>query len=389
MNPVTPAPGDLTPDDLAHLQAALALAEQARPICPPNPAVGCVIANRDRRVLAQGHTQATGGPHAEAVAIQHAAAAGVSLQGATAYVTLEPCSHFGRTPPCADALVAAGVARVVVALADPHPLVAGAGLQRLRAAGVQVDLLPVDHPVARAAREINLGFLSRVQRRRPWVRLKVAASLDGLTALPDGRSQWITGPAARQDGQRHRARAGAVLTGIGTVRADDPLLNVREPAGARQPLRVVADSRLSLSPQARLLSTGDPVWLYTRADALAAQADRAQALRSLGVEIRVLSTVAAGGLDLHALLADLAAHALVNELHVEAGATLNGALIAAGLVDEYLVYLAPRLLGQGRGMWNLPPLAGLDQSIDLRWTDLAPVGDDLRILAREAGRDEF
>lgn len=380
--PMTAA--DLPGDDLLHLQAALDLAQAARPICPPNPAVGCVIVSATGQVLASGHTQATGGPHAEAVALRDAAARGLALQGATAYVTLEPCSHFGRTPPCADALVAAGVARVVVALRDPNPLVGGQGLDRLRAAGIRVDLLDAAHPLAVQARDINLGFLSRILRRRPWVRLKVAASLDGLTALPDGRSQWITGPEARADGHALRARAGAVLTGIGTALADDPQLTARGVDAPRQPLRVLLDSRLRLPDGARLLDTAQELRIYT-ADA---GTPRAQALRERGVTI-VAAPGPQGRLDLATVAADLATAAQVNELHVEAGAELNGALIAAGLVDEYLVYLAPKLLGQGRGMWQLPVPAGLDQALTLRWADLRPIGPDLRLLLREPGREHF
>jgi diaminohydroxyphosphoribosylaminopyrimidine deaminase/5-amino-6-(5-phosphoribosylamino)uracil reductase len=343
-----------------------------------------VIASATGAVLASGHTQATGGPHAEAVALREAAARGVALQGATAYVTLEPCSHFGRTPPCADALVAAGIARVVVALRDPNPLVGGQGLERLRAAGIRVDLLDEAHPLAVQAREINLGFLSRILRQRPWVRLKVAASLDGLTALPDGRSQWITGPEARADGHALRARAGAVLTGIGTALADDPQLTARGVDAPRQPLRVLLDSRLRLPDGARLLSVPQELRIYT-ADTTT---PRAQALRERGVAL-VAAPAAAGRLDLAAVLADLAGEAQVNELHVEAGAEMNGALIAAGLVDEYLVYLAPKLLGQGRGMWQLLPPAGLDQAPTLGWSDVRTVGADLRLLLREPGRERF
>lgn len=370
--------------DLRHLQAALALAESARPVCPPNPAVGCVLVSAGGEVLATGRTQATGGPHAEAVALRDAAARGVSLQGATAYVTLEPCSHFGRTPPCADALVAAGIARVVAALRDPNPLVGGQGLQRLRAAGMRVDLLDETHPLAQQAREINLGFLSRILRKRPWVRLKVAASLDGLTALPDGRSQWITGDEARADGHVLRARSGAVLTGIGTALADDPQLTARGVDAPRQPLRVLLDSRLRLPDGARLLAVPQELRVY----AADAATPRAQALRGRGVAV-VAAPGARGRLDLPAVLADLATAAQVNELHVEAGAELNGAFIAAGLVDEYLVYLAPKLLGQGRGMWQLPAPAGLDQALTLRWAEVRQAGADLRLLLREPGRERF
>lgn len=382
--PASITAADLAGDDQRHLQAALDLAQAARPICPPNPAVGCVIVSAAGLVLASGHTQATGGPHAEAVALRDAAARGVALEGSTAYVTLEPCSHFGRTPPCADALVTAGISRVVVALRDPNPLVGGQGLQRLRAAGIRVDLLDEAHPLALQARELNLGFLSRILRKRPWVRLKVAASLDGLTALPDGRSQWITGPEARADGHALRARAGAVLTGIGTALADDPQLTARGVDAPRQPLRVLLDSRLRLPDGARLLAAPQELRIY----AADAGTPRALALRERGAAV-VAAPGQGGRLDLAAVMTDLAGAALVNELHVEAGAELNGALIAAGLVDEYLVYLAPKLLGQGRGMWQLPVPAGLDQALTLGWVDVRPVGTDLRLLLREPGRAHF
>ena len=330
----------LSESDHHRLHEALSLARRAIGLSEPNPRVGCVIAAADGRVLASGFTQQAGGPHAEAAALAAARAAGIDPRGATAWVSLEPCAHHGRTPPCSDALVEAGIARVVVACVDPNPLVAGAGLARLRAAGIAVEL--ADGELARAARELNIGFFSRMRRGRPWVRLKVAASLDGRTALPDGSSQWITGEAARADGHRWRARASALLTGIGTVLEDDPRLDVRLAPTPRQPLRVVVDSRLQTPAAARILDAPGEVLIYTAGH----DASREAAWHARGVRLVALPGAQAK-VDLGAMLADLAARG-INELHVEAGHKLNGSLLRAGLVDELLVYLAPKLLGAGR-----------------------------------------
>jgi diaminohydroxyphosphoribosylaminopyrimidine deaminase/5-amino-6-(5-phosphoribosylamino)uracil reductase len=372
MNLPLPAPAD-------PMRAALALAEQAVGLSEPNPRVGCVIVSADGlRLLGQGHTQAAGSAHAEVMALRDAAARGADVAGATAYVTLEPCSHHGRTPPCCDALIAASLGRVVVAVGDPNPAVNGQGLARLRAAGISVELASAED--AQASRELNLGFFSRMQRARPWVRLKVAGSVDGKTALANGVSQWITSAEARADGHAWRRRAGAVLTGIQTVLADDPMLDVRHVPTHCQPVRVVLDSQLRLPPQARMLQSGAAVWLYT---ALPDSHPALAAWRERG--LRVVSAPAANGrVDLHAVLNDLAAHG-INELHVEAGATLNGAFAAAGLVDEWLIYLAPMLLGQGAGLLQLGPWADLAPAPRLRWQDIRQVGPDVRLLARPWG----
>ena len=356
------------------MREALHLAHGALGLCEPNPRVGCVIVAADgARVLGRGHTQAAGEAHAEVMALRDAA--GASLRGATAYVTLEPCSHHGRTPPCCDALVAAGVARVIVAVADPNPLVAGQGIERLRAAGITVDVGLLEDE----ARALNIGFFSRMQRGRPWLRLKAAISLDGRTALPDGTSQWITGAAARADGHAWRRRAGALLTGVGTVIDDDPRLDVRLVPTARQPLRVIVDSRLGTPPGARILAPPGAVRIY----AAVQSPERAAALRASGdVEIAHCAN-ASGKVDLHAMLEDLATQG-INELHVEAGAKLNGSFVRAGLIDEWLVYLAPRLLGSGRDLATFGPLTHLDQSVDLRLQAVDRVGDDLRLLLRPA-----
>jgi diaminohydroxyphosphoribosylaminopyrimidine deaminase/5-amino-6-(5-phosphoribosylamino)uracil reductase len=363
------------------MQEALALAARAIGHSEPNPRVGCVIVSPDRgRVLGAGHTQPAGQAHAEVMALRDAAARGEDVRGATAYVTLEPCAHHGRTGPCCDALVAAGIARVVASLADPNPLVGGQGFERLRTAGVAVEI----GPGADEARELNIGFLSRMVRRRPWVRMKIAASLDGQTALENGASQWITGQAARADGHAWRARAGAVLTGLGTVLEDDPRLDVREAAVGRQPPLVVVDSRLQTPTSAALFRVPDrPVWVYAAETNPQAQA----ALEALGATVTYLAD-AGGKVDLAAMLADLAARG-VNELHVEAGFKLNGSLVREGLVDEFLVYLAPKLLGAGRGMVHVGPLQELAGAVPLEFTQVERIGADLRIVARIPGRTHF
>lgn len=370
---------------------AVELARGAIGLSEPNPRVGCVLVSPEGEVLGQGHTQQAGGPHAEVMALKDAQARGQSVSGATAYVTLEPCAHHGRTPPCADALVRVGVGRVVIALMDPNPLVGGKGAARLREAGIDVDVVPPTHPVAVASWELNIGFLSRMVRQRPWVRMKMAGSLDGRTALSNGQSKWITGEAARSNGQVWRARAGAVLTGIGTVLADDPRLDVRAIDVARQPLRVVLDSHWRTPVSAKIwdLPGAALVMGLAAQDADPDAQRRHQALLDAGRAVAVMSADATGlHLDLPAVLAELTRRH-VNELHVEAGARLNAAWIASGLVDEYLIYLAPKLIGPGRSLAELPELADLAQATTLRFHDVQMVGDDLRVLARPAGAGVF
>jgi diaminohydroxyphosphoribosylaminopyrimidine deaminase/5-amino-6-(5-phosphoribosylamino)uracil reductase len=373
------------------MNLALNLARQALWLTSPNPRVGCVITAPDGTVLGQGHTQRAGGPHAEIMALRDAAARGHSVQGATAWVTLEPCAHQGRTGPCCDALAAAGIGRVVAALTDPNPQVAGQGMARLAAAGVQTDILDAQDDIAVQARELNIGFFSRMARGLPWVRMKVAASLDGQTALQNGQSRWITGPEARADGHAWRARACAILTGIGTVLEDDPLLNVRGVDTPRQPHLVVVDSRLDMPLSAQLLDTQGAghqarlIWVYTAVDPSNSElAEKRTALSARGVN--VIDMPGPGGkVDLAAMLRDLARRE-INELHLEAGHKLNGSFIRDGLVDEFLVYLAPQLLGPGQGMANLPALTTLSGAVQLAFHAVDSVGPDLRLLLRKSAQ---
>ena len=358
--------------DEPWMAQALGLAEKALYITSPNPRVGCVLVSAQGQCIGQGHTQAVGQAHAEVMALKQAEQEGHDTQGATVYVTLEPCSHHGRTPPCCDALIQAQVARVVISCQDPNPLVAGQGIARLRAAGIEVML-----GVGQArAQEINIGFFKRMQTGLPWVRMKVAASIDGQTSLSNGVSQWITGPAARQDGHHWRARACAVLTGVGTVLQDNPLLDVRLVATPRQPPLVVVDSQWQTPLNAALWGPQRPVWVY----GAQANANAREALGQRGAHTTLLANPS-GKVDLAALLADLGQRG-INELHIEAGHKLNGSWLREGLVDELLLYLAPCLIGPGQGMAQLPNLDSLEAAIRLRWVDTTPFGDDLRLMAR-------
>ena len=371
------------------MQQALALAAQALWLTSPNPRVGCVITAPDGTVLGQGHTQRAGGPHAEIMALRDAAEHGHSVQGATAWVTLEPCAHHGRTGPCCDALAAAGIVRVVLAMVDPNPLVAGQGMARLAASGVQTELLDAQSEAALQARELNIGFFSRMEREQPWVRMKMATSLDGQTALQNGQSQWITSPEARADGHAWRARACAVLTGIGTVLEDDPQLNVRGFDVPRQPHLVVVDSKLDMPLNAKLLDTqgsgeqARQIWIYTAIDLNnPLQAEKRAALAARGATV-IDQPSPNGKVDLAAMLRDLARRE-INELHVEAGYKLNGSFIREGLVDEYLLYIAPQLIGPGQCMANLPALTALTDSLKLAFHTVDRIGADLRLLLRKA-----
>jgi diaminohydroxyphosphoribosylaminopyrimidine deaminase / 5-amino-6-(5-phosphoribosylamino)uracil reductase len=355
--------------DAACMRRALELAARGLDTTDPNPRVGCVLA-RDRQLIAEGWHQRAGEAHAEAAAL---ATAGSAARGATAYVTLEPCASTGRVAPCTEALIAAGVARVVYAADDPNPRKAG-GAARLRAAGIVVD----GGVLAAEARELNPGFFKRHAVGLPWVRLKFGLSLDGRTALANGASRWITGDPARKDAQRYRARSSAVLTGVGTLLADDPALNVRIDGVARQPLRIVLDSRLRSPPAARVFGREGPSLVVTVSTDVA----RAAALRLAGAELLVLPPDAGGRVPLRAALQQLAAREL-NEIWVEAGATLGGALLDAGLVDELVLYYAGTVLGNdARGMAAIQPLQQLDARRRWRFHEMAPVGDDLRLTLR-------
>jgi diaminohydroxyphosphoribosylaminopyrimidine deaminase/5-amino-6-(5-phosphoribosylamino)uracil reductase len=360
--------------DFAHMQRALALAARGLYTTTPNPRVGCVLVKHGL-AIGEGFTQPAGQDHAEVQALKDARRRGNDPHGATAYVTLEPCSHFGRTPPCAHSLIEARVARVIAAMEDPNPQVSGRGLTMLRDAGIDVRCGLLAHE----AQELNIGFVSRMTRKRPWVRMKIAASLDGRTALPSGESQWITGPAARADGHTWRARACAILTGVGTVREDNPHLTVRAIETPRQPLRVLIDSRLDAPLDAHIFEGAPPLVFCAGLDG--DNAARAEALAERGVEVVALEN-AHGKVDLAGMLKELGRRG-INELHVEAGHKLNGSLLREGCVDELLVYLAPSLLGaDSAGMFALAAPATLDARTRLVFRSVERVGDDLRVLAR-------
>lgn len=348
---------------------ALQLAERGLYTTTPNPRVGCVIVDDAGHIVGEGWHERAGEPHAEVHALR---AAGEAARGATAYVTLEPCSHFGRTPPCSDALIAAGVRRVVAAMQDPNPLVAGRGLARLRDAGIEVEVGVMNESAAR----LNEGFISRVTRGRPWLRLKLAATLDGKTALNNGQSQWITGEAARADGHHWRARSCAVLTGIGTVLADNPKLNVRSVETPRQPMKIIVDRQLQTPINAAVLS-GAPTMIVTAQE----NRDRWAPFEARGAEVIALPD-SDGRVDLAALMQELGKRGL-NEVLTEAGAGLNGALVADGLADAALLYLAPSFFGDAaRGLLALPEMTVLAQRRDLVIDECTQLGEDLRILAR-------
>lgn len=371
------------------LRIAFQTAQLGLYLTDPNPRVGCVITTASGDILGQGHTQQAGGAHAEVMALRDAAAKGLPVQGATAYVTLEPCSHFGRTGPCCDALIAAGIARVIATNTDPNPRVSGQGFARLRAAGIVVEVLDPTDPLAIASRELNIGFFSRMVRQTPWVRMKIAASLDGKTALPNGASQWITSPEARADGHAWRARASAILTGIGTVLSDRPRLDVRLVQTPRQPHLVVVDSALQTPLDSPIFLKGRKLFIYAAiADEAKASALTAQGATVIYLPGQHADGTSTGKVDLSALLHDLGSRE-INELHVEAGHKLNGSLVREGLVDEFLVYLAPKLMGQGADMANFGPLTELSHALPLAFQSTAMVGPDLRILARVTGRDAF
>lgn len=364
-----------TANDLEYMQLSLEQAKEALFISNPNPRVGCVIV-KDGKILGIGHTQQVGGPHAEIMALTAAKQHGFDVRGATAYVTLEPCCHHGKTPPCSDALISAGISKVIAAMEDPNPLVAGQGLKALKKAGIDVRCGLFEQE----ARLINPGFIKRMQLGLPWVRMKIAASLDGFTALPDGQSQWITSEEARLDGHRWRAQACAILTGVGTLIHDNPQMTVRGIDTPRQPLRVLVDSKLELPLDARILEGGHTVVACANPEASHLEKMRVE-LKSRGVALVQLpnSRGASAKVDLQGLMKYLATHLHINEVHVEAGHQLNGSLLKENCVDELLLYLAPCFLGSGKGMVRFDPLKSLDERFNLEPLDQEMIGTDLRL----------
>ncbi|HWG76762.1 MAG TPA: bifunctional diaminohydroxyphosphoribosylaminopyrimidine deaminase/5-amino-6-(5-phosphoribosylamino)uracil reductase RibD [Steroidobacteraceae bacterium] len=376
-----PRIADSADRDLQYMRRALQLAERGLNSTDPNPRVGCVLVQQREdgdRIVGEGWTAPVGGPHAEVQALR---AAGAQAAGTTAYISLEPCAHFGRTPPCAQALIEARVARVVYAADDPNPLVNGAGAAALRAAGIPV----AGGLLAGEARALNPGFFRRMQTGLPWVRLKLAASLDARTAMASGESRWITGEAARADVQRWRARSSVLLTGSGTALADDPALNVRLPAVQRQPLRVLLDRALRVPAEARLFDPPGQALVFTAS----ADTGRRALLEQRGVQVESATPADDGvGLALEPILRRLADQS-ANEVWIEAGARLAGAFVRERLVDELIVYLAPRLLGeQARPLLQLPAPARLADAQRLRFVQCTQIGEDLRLIARPLARGE-
>ena len=361
--------------DHQWMSEALAEAQKALYLANPNPRVGCVIV-KDGQVIGRGFTQAVGGPHAEVQALADVKSNGKDAAGSTVYVTLEPCNHTGRTPPCVDALIAAKPAKVIAAMADPNPLVAGKGLARLKAAGIAVEcgLKELE------AQALKRGFISRMTRGLPWVRLKIAASLDGKTALPSGESQWITGPLARADGHHWRAQACAIVTGVGTIGEDDPSLNVREVETSRQPWRIIVDSKLETPPHAKILNHTNQSGVMIVCANLddASSQEKAKEFEARGIQVIPMENEF-GKVDLPKLFAYLAKEREMNEIHVESGFKLNGSMLREGCVDELLLYYAPFFMGEGISMANMPTLPSLGSRQDWQIIDQCIIGSDIRL----------
>jgi diaminohydroxyphosphoribosylaminopyrimidine deaminase / 5-amino-6-(5-phosphoribosylamino)uracil reductase len=371
-----------TKEDTDFMRLALAEAQKSLYLSNPNPRVGCVIVKAGQ-VIGRGFTQQVGLAHAEVEALADARKRGADLSGSTIYVSLEPCCHVGRTPPCTQAIIAIKPARVVIAMQDPNPLVGGKGIQQMTAAGIQVECGLLEEEAA----DLNVGFVSRMTRQLPWVRLKVAASLDGKTALANGQSQWITGAAARDDGHHWRAQACAILTGVGTVKEDDPSLTVRAVDALRQPKRIIIDSKLDIPLTANVLkpfagkstlSKDNGAMVVCGEITTDAQSAKRTQLQAQGVEVISIPN-SMGKVDLPALMCYLATECEMNEVHVEAGHKLNGSLLREGCVDELLVYLAPTLLGSGLGIANLPELTSLKQRTDWKRIDCTALDPDIRL----------
>ena len=361
--------------DHQWMSEALVQAQKALYLSNPNPRVGCVIV-KDGQVIGKGFTQEVGKAHAEVQALADAKAQGNDVAGSTIYVTLEPCSHTGRTPPCVDALIAAKPAKVIVGMSDPNPLVAGKGLEKLRVAGIEVQCGLLESE----AQALNRGFISRMTRGLPWVRMKIAASLDGKTALPDGQSQWITGPLARADGHHWRAQACAIVTGVGTVKEDDPSLNVRDVETHRQPVRIIIDSKLETPPTAKILQNSElsgVMIVCASLDSAEMQA-KAKSFEVGGIQVIAMAN-AFGKVDLPALFSYLAKEREMNEIHIEAGFKLNGSMLREDCVDELLLYYAPFLMGEGIGMANVGLMNSLSNRQNWQVIDQALFGPDLRL----------
>jgi diaminohydroxyphosphoribosylaminopyrimidine deaminase/5-amino-6-(5-phosphoribosylamino)uracil reductase len=361
--------------DHQFMGEALAEAQKALYLSNPNPRVGCVIV-KDGQIIGRGFTQKVGAAHAEVQALADAKSKGKDPSGSTIYVTLEPCNHTGKTPPCVDALIAAKPAKVIAAMSDPNPLVAGKGLERLKAAGIEVQCGLLEAQ----AQELNRGFISRMTRGLPWVRMKIAASLDGKTALPDSKSQWITGPLARADGHHWRAQACAMITGVGTVKEDDPSLNVRDVVTQRQPMRIIVDSKLETPPNAKILNQLDQSGVLIVCAELDSPGNRqkAKAFTERGIEVIAMAN-AFGKVDLPKLFSYLAKERKMNEIHIESGFKLNGSMLREDCVDELLLYYAPFFMGEGIGMANVPALPSLDTPKTWKVIDQTLIGPDLRL----------